>query len=109
MLERCSGKLELLYNNVKDKDLQLDQSDDRFMQFTQNMLPGFNTRVKLRPIEFERNVESDEENGDDDGAEVPDRESLKKFTAQMLNSRMKQKQPKKKGKKKAAQEEDEDD
>jgi len=108
LLERCLQKLEIIYSTIKDKDMAVDQFDDRLLQFPQSMLPSSNIRVKLRPIEFEKNIESDEENADDDGAEVPDRESLKKFTAQMLNSKMQAKQPKKKGKKKAAQEEEEE-
>jgi hypothetical protein len=44
---------------------------------------------------------------DDEYGEIPDRESIKKHTAQLLTSRMKTKQPKKIKKKKAAKEDDE--
>ena len=50
-----------------------------------------------------------EESNDDDAVDVPDRESLKKFTNQMLQARMKSKQPKKTKKKKTAKKEADDE
>jgi chromosome segregation ATPase len=58
LLERCQQKLEILYTTIKDKDMPVDQYDDRLLQFPQTMLPSNNIRVKLKPIEFEKNIDS---------------------------------------------------
>lgn len=49
---------------------------------------------------------TDEDEIDDEYGEVPDRETIKKHTTQMLNARLKTKQPKKIRKKRAAKEEE---
>ena len=76
------------------------------LQVSPSVLPAYNTRVKLRPVEFENVNIEDEENNDDDNAEVPDRESMKKHTLQLINSKLKTKQVKKVKKKKTSKDDD---
>lgn len=71
------------------------------LQISQSLLPQHNTRVKLRPVEFEEDTLDDDDDVDDEYGDVPDRESMKRHTAQMLNSRLKTKQNKKVKKRKA--------
>jgi hypothetical protein len=47
-----------------------------------------------------------EDDNDEDFGEVPDRESIKKHTLQLINSHLKSKQPKKTKKKRAAKDEE---
>jgi hypothetical protein len=47
-----------------------------------------------------------EEEDDDEYGEVPDRETIKKHTMQLINSRLKSKQPKKAKKKKSSTKDD---
>lgn len=94
-------------------------------QVSPSQLPTYNTRVKLRPVEFEESSgEGDQQvvttrwttpvtqlfptddEDDDDYGDVPDRETIKKHTAQMLNARLKTKQAKKGKKKRASKDED---
>lgn len=93
----------------KDPSQQQPGESIGILHVNQSILPAHNTRVKLRPVEFEDAeaegfsfVTLDEEEDDDEYGEVPDRESIKKHTAQMLNARLKTKQTKKIKKKKAA-------
>jgi hypothetical protein len=48
-----------------------------------------------------------EDDNDEEYGEVPDRESIKKHTMQLINSKQKSKMPKKTKKKRAAKEDDE--
>ncbi|KAJ1559929.1 hypothetical protein HK405_008842, partial [Cladochytrium tenue] len=82
------------------------QETPSILQINPAALPQYNTRVKLRPVEFEPELAEDEDENDDEHSEVPDRETIKKHTNQMLNARLKSKQPKK-TKKKKAREDDE--
>jgi hypothetical protein len=59
----------------------------------------------LRPVEFEEDIMDEDEDVDDEYGDVPDRESIKRHTAQMLNSRLKSKQTKKIKKKRATADE----
>ncbi|KAI9328497.1 hypothetical protein BDR26DRAFT_52588 [Obelidium mucronatum] len=110
ILEVCIAKLEQLTINLEGKEIpepvaptaaQLQQQGEQptILQVNQSVLPTFNTRVKLRAVEFEQDLQDEEENDDEHG-EVPDRESIKKHTNQMINARLKKNQPKKSKKKK---------
>ncbi|TPX32612.1 hypothetical protein SmJEL517_g04325 [Synchytrium microbalum] len=110
VLEVCVAKLETLISSLQQRDIpdpatvasQVAGEPVGILQVGQSGLPPYNTRVKLRPLEFEPESAEDEDENDDDFAEVPDRETLKKHTAQLLASRSKgAKAPKKsrKGKK----------
>ena len=57
-------------------------------------------------IYYLNNNELDDDENDDEYSEVPDRETIKRHTTQMLNARFKTKQPKKIKKKRATKEED---
>ncbi|KAJ3254708.1 hypothetical protein HK104_007197, partial [Borealophlyctis nickersoniae] len=138
-LDICLQKFDSLANSVQGKELpeqptvttpaapQPAGETTSILQVSQSTLPPYNTRVKLRPVEFEESVLegavspynvitflarsdlcgfADDEENDDEYGEVPDRETIKKHTAQMLNARLKAKQPKKVKKKKAAKDED---
>ncbi|RKO82715.1 hypothetical protein BDK51DRAFT_26631 [Blyttiomyces helicus] len=107
VLETCMQKLELLNTNIQGRELPEPAGEvTSILQVSQSALPIYNTRVKLRPVEFEEAVADDEEENDDEYGEVPDRETLKKHTTQMLNARLKSKMPKKVKKKRAAKDED---
>jgi hypothetical protein len=73
---------------------------------TQAVLPSHNVRVRLHQAQFDADDQDEDDN--DDENEIPDRETLKRYTAQMLNARIKAKQPKKSKKKKEKREDDED-
>ncbi|KAJ3387725.1 hypothetical protein HDU84_000604 [Entophlyctis sp. JEL0112] len=112
ILDICIAKLEHLTVTLEGKEMpepvqptaaQLQQQGEppSILQVNQSVLPAFNTRVKLRPVEFEQDLADEEEENDDNGGEeVPDRESIKKHTNQMINARLKKNQPKKSKKKK---------
>ena len=68
------------------------------------VLPQHNVRVRPQVNNADAD-EIDEDNNDD--SEIPDRETLKRYTAQMLNARTKAKQPKKR-KKAGRKDQDED-
>ncbi|KAJ3056238.1 hypothetical protein HDU99_007441 [Rhizoclosmatium hyalinum] len=112
ILEVCIAKLEQLTVNLEGKEIpepvpptaaQLQQQGEQpgILQVNQAVLPAFNTRVKLRAVEFEQDLADEEEDNDDEHGEIPDRESIKKHTNQMINARLKKNQPKKSKKKKA--------
>ncbi|KAI9106169.1 hypothetical protein DFS34DRAFT_49148 [Phlyctochytrium arcticum] len=114
ILDVCVRKLEHLSANIQGKEVpepvapQPTQQPpagepSSIFQIAPSQLPVFNTRVKLRPVDFE---ESGDEEEDDDYGEVPDRETIKKHTAQMLNAKLKTKQVKKGKKKRAAKDDD---
>ncbi|KAJ3066696.1 hypothetical protein HDU98_010016 [Podochytrium sp. JEL0797] len=116
ILEVCIAKLEHLTVNLEGKEIpepvaptaaQLQQQGEQpgILQVNQSVLPAFNTRVKLRAVEFEQDL-ADEEENDDEHGEIPDRESIKKHTNQMINARLKKNQPKKSKKKKAKDDSD---
>ncbi|TPX58773.1 hypothetical protein SpCBS45565_g07915 [Spizellomyces sp. 'palustris'] len=116
ILEICIRKLEQLATNVQGKEVPEPVAPQpaapatagettSIFQISPSQLPVYNTRVKLRPVEFEESSGEDEEE-DDDYGEVPDRETIKKHTAQMLNAKLKTKQAKKGKKKRAAKDED---
>ncbi len=86
------------------------------LQVSPAVLPAFNTRVKLKPLEFEV-ADPDgihcctnflDEDDNDEEMDVPDRESMKKHTAQLINSKLKSKQVKKPKKKRSSKEDDDD-
>ncbi|KAJ3057103.1 hypothetical protein HK097_000567 [Rhizophlyctis rosea] len=131
LLNVCAQKLDLLSTSVEGKEMPEQPpitpsaptpapaatttaatgapgttEPSGILQVSQALLPAFNTRVKLRPVEFEEGGAEDDEDNDDDTGDIPDRETIKKHTAQMLNARVKTKQPKKGKKKKAAKDED---
>ncbi|KAJ3138663.1 hypothetical protein HDU88_007459 [Geranomyces variabilis] len=116
ILDVCIRKLEHLANNVQGKELpepvvpqpaaqQPAGEPTSIFQVSPSQLPVYNTRVKLRPVEFEESGGEDDED-DDDYGDVPDRETIKKHTAQMLNARLKTKQAKKGKKKRASKDDD---
>ncbi|KAI8823521.1 uncharacterized protein EV422DRAFT_358788 [Fimicolochytrium jonesii] len=116
ILNVCIRKLEHLANNVQGKEVpepvvpqptaqQPPGETTSIFQVAQSQLPVYNTRVKLRPVEFEESGGEDDED-DDDYGDVPDRETIKKHTAQMLNARLKTKQAKKGKKKRTAKDDD---
>jgi len=103
-------KIETIATNLQSKELpeaqpkeinQLQQPGDaiNILVVNSNVLPQHNTRVKMRPVVFEDLSAADDEDEDDEFGEVLDRETLKKRTAQLLNARLKSKQPKKQKKK----------
>ncbi|KAI9348775.1 hypothetical protein DFJ73DRAFT_428805 [Zopfochytrium polystomum] len=108
VLELCISKLELLASNIEGKEIpepvppppNQQQEPVSILQINPASLPMYNTRVKLRPVEFEQDLAEDEDENDDEYGEVPDRETIKKHTNQMLNARLKTKQSKKTKKKK---------
>ncbi|KAJ3258003.1 hypothetical protein HK103_004137 [Boothiomyces macroporosus] len=115
-LQVCVKKLESLATSLQNKELPEAPPKDNSQQqqpgevvnilvVNPTVLPQYNTRVKLKPVDFE-GTEQDDEDENDDEFEVPDRESLKKHTLQLINSRLKAKQPKKVKKKKAAKDDD---
>ncbi|KAJ3129097.1 hypothetical protein HK100_008836 [Physocladia obscura] len=118
ILEICISKLEHLTVTLEGKEMpepiqptaaQLQQQGEppSILQVNPSVLPAFNTRVKLRPVEFEQDLADEEDENDDDGGEeVPDRESIKKHTNQMINARLKKNQPKKSKKKKVKEDMD---
>ncbi|KAL2912465.1 hypothetical protein HK105_208037 [Polyrhizophydium stewartii] len=118
ILQTCVKKLESLALSLHGKELpeaqpaQPAQSQQppgevtSILYVNQANLPQYNTRVKLRPVEFEDAEVDEEDENDDEYGEVPDRETIKKHTTQMLNARLKTKQPKKVKKKRAAKEDD---
>ncbi|KAJ3150956.1 hypothetical protein HDU86_006212 [Geranomyces michiganensis] len=116
ILDVCIRKLEHLANNVQGKEApepvvpqpaaqQPAGEPTSIFQVSPSQLPVYNTRVKLRPVEFEESGGEDDED-DDDYGDVPDRETIKKHTAQMLNARLKTKQAKKGKKKRASKDDD---
>jgi hypothetical protein len=84
------------------------------LQVSPAVLPAFNTRVKLRPLEFEvadadgkiYSIYNLDEDDHDEEMDVPDRESMKKHTMQLVNSKLKTKQVKKPKKKRSSKEDD---
>ncbi|KAI8850550.1 hypothetical protein BC829DRAFT_389000 [Chytridium lagenaria] len=110
VLDFCSAKLEMLTTGLEGKELpeapqptpnqQPPGEPVSILQVSPATLPTFNTRVKLRPVEFEEEILDEEDENDDEYGEVPDRETIKKHTNQMLNARLKTKQAKKAKKKK---------
>ncbi|KAJ3215197.1 hypothetical protein HK099_006482 [Clydaea vesicula] len=121
LLEMCFLKLEAIVKNTEGKDLpevpvpppQTSQTQQggvevaNILQVNQNLLPTFNTRVKLRPVEFEEEIlDEDEENDDGEYGDVPDRDTIKRHTTQMLNQRQKSKQTKKTKKKRNIKDDD---
>eukprot|EP00842_Homolaphlyctis_polyrhiza_P006364 jgi/Hompol1/6729/HPOL_005058-RA len=118
ILQVCVKKLESLATSLSGKELPEAQPAAQtqsqqppgevtnILYVNQANLPQHNTRVKLRPVEFEDAEVDEEDENDDEYGEVPDRETIKKHTTQMLNARLKTKQPKKVKKKRAAKEED---
>ncbi|KAJ3170875.1 hypothetical protein HK101_011315 [Irineochytrium annulatum] len=114
ILDMCISKLDMLGTNLQGKEIpepvqppatQANQAPGEtvsILTVNQSVLPTYNTRVKLRPVEFEEEIIDGDENDNDEYGEVPDRETIKKHTNQMLNARLKSKQPKKTKKKKAA-------
>ncbi|KAJ3044204.1 hypothetical protein HDV00_002882 [Rhizophlyctis rosea] len=131
LLDLCGQKLDLLASSVEGKEMPEQPpitpsaptpvpaaptttagapgttEPSGILQVSQSLLPTFNTRVKLRPVEFEEGGAEDDEDNDDETGDIPDRDTIKKHTAQMLNARIKAKQPKKAKKKKATKDEDE--
>ena len=114
ILELCAMKLETIVKNTQGKELaetsiQTQQPGEQanILQVNTSMLPTFNTRVKLRAVEFEDETVDEEEENDDEYGDVPDRETIKRHTALMLNSRLKTKQSKKIKKKRESKEEEE--
>lgn len=115
VLHSCVSKLEILAKNLQNKELpEVPPKDPNMQQETipilhvnQSILPAHNTRIKMRPIEFEDEEVEDEENDDDDGGEVPDRETIKKQADQLLNSRNKIKNGKKNKKKRSTKDDEE--
>ncbi|KAJ3275767.1 hypothetical protein HDV01_007234 [Terramyces sp. JEL0728] len=116
-LQICVKKLESLALSLQFKELPEAPPKDISQQqqpgevvnilvVNPAVLPQHNTRVKLKPVDFEGTEQDDEDENDDEFGEVPDRESLKKHTLQLINSRLKAKQPKKVKKKKAAKDDD---
>ncbi|TPX62362.1 hypothetical protein PhCBS80983_g00563 [Powellomyces hirtus] len=116
ILDVCIRKLEHLANNVQGKEVpeaavpqpaaqQPAGEPTSIFQVSPSQLPVYNTRVKLRPVDFEESGGEDDED-DDDYGDVPDRETIKKHTAQMLNARLKTKQAKKGKKKRTAKDDD---
>ncbi|KAI8927052.1 hypothetical protein BC831DRAFT_504122 [Entophlyctis helioformis] len=121
MLQGCVKKLESLALTLQGKELPEAQPSSQAAQMQQQQQPGevtnilyvnqanlpqYNTRVKLRPVEFEDAEVDEEDENDDEYGDVPDRETIKKHTTQMLNARLKTKQTKKVKKKRAAKEDD---
>ncbi|KAJ3088217.1 hypothetical protein HK102_009269 [Quaeritorhiza haematococci] len=111
VLEACLQKLEILANNVQGKELPetavpaaqgANPNADHapILQVSPSILPQFNTRIKLRAYDSDEDMFEDDDENDDDYGEVPDRETIKKHTTQMLISR-KGKQSKKVKKKRA--------
>ncbi|KAJ3248280.1 hypothetical protein HDU78_001286 [Chytriomyces hyalinus] len=116
LLEVCISKLEQLTISLEGKELpepvqptaaQIQQQGEppSILQVNPSVLPAFNTRVKLHAVEFEEDL-ADEDENDDEHGEVPDRETIKKHTNQMINARLKKSQPKKSKKKKVKDDED---
>jgi len=114
LLDVCFMKLESILKNTQGKELPesaMQSSSAQpgeqasILQVNQALLPAFNTRVKLRPVEFEEETVDEDDENDDEYGDVPDRESIKRHTAQMLNSRLKSKQSKKIKKKRAVKDE----
>ncbi|KAJ3209926.1 hypothetical protein HDU67_005818 [Dinochytrium kinnereticum] len=104
VLDFCTAKLEMLANGVQGKELPEPPGEPvNILQINPTSLPAYNTRVKLRPVEFEEEILDEEDENDDEYGEVPDRETIKKHTNQMINARLKTKQAKKTKKKKAMQ------
>lgn len=115
ILDICVSKLQLLATNIEGKELPEASIPSAtapvgepvsILQINQAVLPQYNTRVKLKPVEFEHEAADDEDATDDEHGEVLDRETIKKHTNQMLNARLKAKQPKKSKKKKVKDDED---
>ncbi|KAJ3129958.1 hypothetical protein HK098_007224 [Nowakowskiella sp. JEL0407] len=116
VLDMAVQKLDQLVTNLQGKEIpepaQTASSQQppgepvSILQVSPNALPLYNTRVKLKPIEFEEEIAEDEEENDDEYGDVPDRETIKKYTAQILNAKLKNKQNKKVKKKKTAKDED---
>lgn len=119
ILSICNRKLQVLYENVQEKQKAILESAQiasvqqaqqqpsteppaNIITITQVGLPPYNTRVKLRSASFEEdNGEDNDEN--DDGGDVLDRDTIKKQFTQMLNAKIKQN---KKGKKKRKDDDD---
>ncbi|TPX78440.1 hypothetical protein CcCBS67573_g00298 [Chytriomyces confervae] len=117
LLEVCISKLEQLTISLEGKELpepvqptaaQIQQQGEppSILQVNPSVLPAFNTRVKLHAVEFEEDLADEEDENDDEHGEVPDRETIKKHTNQMINARLKKSQPKKSKKKKVKDDED---
>jgi len=115
ILNICNRKLQVLYENVQEKQKAILESAQiasvqqnqqqpsteppaNIITITQAGLPPYNTRVKLRSASFEEdNGEDNDEN--DDGGDVLDRDTIKKQFTQLLNSKIKQNKKSKKKRK----------
>ncbi|KAJ3191856.1 hypothetical protein HK101_007339 [Irineochytrium annulatum] len=99
ILETCVAKLDMMGKNLQGKELpepiqstptqQLPAEPVGILQKTAHVLPTYNTRVKLRPAEFEVTLSEDEDDNGEDSTEVPDRNSIKKRINQLLNAQVK--------------------
>ncbi|RKP00281.1 hypothetical protein CXG81DRAFT_27005 [Caulochytrium protostelioides] len=113
--QRCAEKVHLLASGLQGREIpespalkEPGTESAVILSVHPGVLPPYNTRVALRPLAFEIDSGDASDNGEDEGADVPDRETLKKRTAALLNARNKAKQPKKKSKKKSGKESDSD-
>jgi len=115
ILNICNKKLQILYESVQEKQKAILESAQiasvqqnqqqpsteppaNIITITQAGLPPYNTRVKLRSASFEE--DNGEENDDnDEGGEVLDRDTIKKQFTQILNAKIKQNKKSKKKRK----------
>lgn len=116
LLEVCVQKLDSLITGLAGKELPDTASTMAqpgevvsILQVPASVLPAFNTRIKMRPVEFEAADSDENDEEEEDSGEVPDRESMKRHTAQMINAQSKNKQQKKIKKKKSDKDNEDDD
>lgn len=104
ILDVCFRKIIQLHETISNRESSEGELPVPPISITQAVLPQHNIRVRPQTNNFDAD-EIDEEINDD--SEIPDRETLKRYTAQMLNARTKAKQPKKR--KKAGRKDQDDD
>lgn len=111
LLDVCSGKLAVLATNIQGREKLIEQQvqaanvgnnseNSSPYAVSTNMLPQYNTRVKVKDSNGNLEDEDEEEqDNNNNNVEVLDRETIKKHSQQLLNAKSKSKQVKKTKKK----------